>query len=155
VGTLRLRSLVRRKAKHSLTGWLLAAVPALAFLALTKLLFSRTPAQPRQPHPLATQASTDTTPDPAPSSALAAADNTETAPGPGHSDDTPASQLLLSARMAAFAHHQATGQTITPEALATHLNIPATLAGTLLHHIDGTPPPVTAINGTPLDGTRP
>ena len=57
--------------------------------------------------------------------------------------------------MAAFAHHQATGQTITPEALAAHLNIPATLAGTLLHHIGGTPPPVTAINGTPLAGGRP
>ena len=57
--------------------------------------------------------------------------------------------------MAAFAHHRATGQAITPEALASHLNIPHTLAGTLLHHIGGTPPPVTAINGTPLPGDRP
>ena len=77
------------------------------------------------------------------------------APEPGHADDTPASPLLLSARMAAFAHHRATGQAITPEALASHLNIPHTLAGTLLHHIGGTPPPVTAINGTPLPGDRP
>jgi hypothetical protein len=57
--------------------------------------------------------------------------------------------------MAAFAHHRATGQAITAEALASHLNIPPTLAGTLLHHIGGTPPPVTAINGIPMDGSRP
>jgi hypothetical protein len=35
------------QARPSITGWLLAAVPALAFLALTKLIFSRTPAYPR------------------------------------------------------------------------------------------------------------
>jgi hypothetical protein len=129
------------QARPSITGWLLAAVPALAFLALTKLLFSRSPAQIRQPHPPATTASTDAT--------------ATTDPASDQPDDTPASELLLSARMAAFAHHQATGQTITPDALASHLNIPATLAGTLLHHIGGTPPPVTAINGTPLPGSRP
>ena len=39
------------QARPSITGWLLAAVPALAFLALTKLIFSRTPAQIRQTHP--------------------------------------------------------------------------------------------------------
>ena len=33
------------QATPSLTGWLVAAVPALAFLALTKLVLSRTPAQ--------------------------------------------------------------------------------------------------------------
>jgi hypothetical protein len=57
--------------------------------------------------------------------------------------------------MAAFAHHQATGQTITADGLADHLAIPPTLAGSLLHHLDGTtPPPVTAINGTPITGSR-
>jgi hypothetical protein len=140
------------QARPSITGWLLAAVPALAFLALTKLLFSRTPAQIRQPHPPATTTSTGTMPATATSDP---ATDTGTAPEPDQPDDTPASDLLLSARMAAFAHHQATGQTITPDALASHLNIPAPLAGTLLHHIDGTPPPVTAINGTPLPGSRP
>ena len=39
----------------------LAAVPALAFLALTKLVFSRT-AHPRPPHPPATATSTDDEP---------------------------------------------------------------------------------------------
>jgi hypothetical protein len=136
------------QARPSITGWLLAAVPALAFLALTKLLFSRTPAHPTQPPPPDAATSADTAQD-------TAATDTTSAPEPDHSDGTPASELLLSARMAAFAHHQATGQAITPEALASHLNIPDTLAGTLLHHLGGTPPPVTAINGTPLDGNRP
>jgi hypothetical protein len=140
------------QVRPSITGWLLAAVPALAFLALTKLLFSRTPAQPRPAHPPATPATTATAPGTAAGNPAAA---TYTAPEPGRSDDTIASGLLLSARMAAFAHHRATGQAITAEALASHLNIPPTLAGTLLHHIGGTPPPVTAINGIPMDGSRP
>ena len=141
------------QARPSITGWLLAAVPALAFLALTKLIFSRTPAYQRQPHPAAAP-SADTTPSTAAGSPVTAT-FTATSPEPDQADDTIASGLLLSARMAAFAHHQATGQTITPEALASHLNIPDTLAGTLLHHLGGTPPPVTAINGTPLPGDRP
>ena len=37
------------QARHSLTGWLLAAVPALAFLALSKLVLSRTTTPPRRP----------------------------------------------------------------------------------------------------------
>jgi hypothetical protein len=63
--------------------------------------------------------------------------------------------------MAAFAHHQATGQPITADGLAAHLDIPSTLAGTLFHHLDGTgtpgtiPPPVTAVNGTPITASRP
>jgi hypothetical protein len=137
------------QARPSITGWLLAAVPALSFLALTKLIFSRTPAHPRPPHPPAPPTPGTATGSPVTTTFTA------TTPEPGHADDTPASQLLLSARMTAFAHHQATGQTITPDALASHLNIPHTLAGTLLHHLDGTPPPVTAINGTPLPGDRP
>ncbi|WP_018787775.1 DUF2637 domain-containing protein [Micromonospora sp. CNB394] len=36
-------------AKPSPSGWLLSAVPALAFLGLSKLVFSTTPAAPEQP----------------------------------------------------------------------------------------------------------
>ena len=126
------------QARPSITGWLLAAVPALAFLALTKLVFSRAPARPTPPHP-----PTGAPPQAAP------------APAADQPDDTATSPLLLSARMAAFAHQQATGQPITSEALASHLNIPSALAGTLLDHIGGTPPPVTTVNGTPLAGSRP
>jgi hypothetical protein len=62
--------------------------------------------------------------------------------------------------MAAFAHHQATGQPITTDGLAAHLDIPPTLAGSLLHALDGTgipgtSPSVTAVNGTPIAGSRP
>jgi len=126
------------QAKPSITGWLLAAVPALAFLALTKLLFSRTPARATAPQP-----------------PIAAAPQAVPAPASDQPDDTAASQLLLSARMAAFAHQQATGQPITPAGLASHLNIPPALAGTLLDHLDGPPPPVTALNGTAPGAGRP
>ena len=39
------------QARHSLTGWLVAAVPALAFLALSKLVLSRTTTQHSRAHP--------------------------------------------------------------------------------------------------------
>jgi hypothetical protein len=126
------------QAKPSITGWLLAAVPALAFLALTKLLFSRTPARTAQSQP-----------------PIAAAPQAAPPPAYDQPDDTAASQLLLSARMTAFAHQQANGQPITPAGLASHLNIPPALAGTLLDHLGGTQPPVTALNGTAPSAGRP
>jgi hypothetical protein len=52
--------------------------------------------------------------------------------------------------MTAFAHQQATGQPITPGQLADRLAIPPALAESLLDHLGGPPPPVTAVNGTPL-----
>ena len=134
--TLSLSAQVAR-ATPSITGWLLAAVPALAFLALTKLLLSRTPAPATPPQP------------------PLAAQQAASAPEPDRPDDTTTSPLLLSARMAAFAHQQATGQPITPAALASHLNIPPDLAGTLLDHLDGIPPSVMAVNGTAPGGGRP
>ena len=54
---------------------------------------------------------------------------------------TAARTLLTSAQMAAFAHHQATGQPITAGDLAIHLAIPRALAGTFLHALDGTGTP--------------
>ena len=62
----------------------------------------------------------------------------------------PSGQLLISARMTAFHHQQATGRPITDSELADRLGIPTALAGTLLGGI--TPPPVTAVNGTALSG---
>ena len=147
------------QAKPSLTGWLLAAVPALAFLALSKLVLSRTSTRPEGTGPCATAETANATsaptadgPTPTPTAAPAAITPTL--------DELPA-PLISSARMAAFAHHQATGQPITTDGLAAHLDIPPTLAGTLLHHLDSTgipgitPSPVTAINGTPIAGSRP
>jgi hypothetical protein len=148
------------QAKPSPTGWLLSAVPALAFLALSKLILSRTtttqPEADRPPvtaeTPNASSARPADTPAPAP-----AAVPTVATPAP---DELPA-RLVTSARMAAFAHHQATGQPITTDGLAAHLDIPHPLAGSLLHALDGTgipgttPPSVTAVNGTPIAGSRP
>jgi hypothetical protein len=62
----------------------------------------------------------------------------------------PSGQLLISARMTAFNHQQATGQPITPGQLAERLTIPLTLAEALLDQLGGTPPPVRTVNGTPV-----
>ena len=118
----------------------MAAIPALAFLALTKLVLSRTPAQ--QPTALAgTPHGESTQADPG------------SAAAPAASQSLPP-ELVTGARMAAFTHQQATGQPITTNTLADHLAIPPALAGQLLHALGdtttGTPSPVTAINGTDL-----
>ncbi|MEO3785049.1 hypothetical protein ABGB12_17090 [Actinocorallia sp. B10E7] len=122
-------------AKPGITGGLIAALPALAFLALTKLVMSR-PATPTAPvaEPATEPAVTHTSGDlvelePAPSA--------ETAP---HDDglavvDEPPHHLLAGARMAAFSHRQTTGQAITTDALADHLGIPKGTAAQLLHHL--------------------
>jgi len=144
------------EARDTLAGWLAAVIPALAFLALTKLVLSRTSTQTAAPH---LPAASDGNPAPA---VIPAARNPAPAPaqdgGTSGPDPAPAlpGQLVIGARMAAFTHQQATGQPITPDGLASHLNIPPALAGTLLHHIGGTPPQdVTAINGTAPGGNRP
>jgi len=138
------------QARPSPTGWLLSAVPALAFLALTKLALGRTTTHSE------------------PSSAPAADNNPGAVLAVVPADTPPASppaeppdELVLSARMAAFSHHQATGQPITTSELATHLAIPHSLAATLLHALDGTaisgppPSPVTTSNGTAPEQGRP
>jgi hypothetical protein len=117
-------------AKPGPTGWLLSAVPAQAFLALSKHVLSRTP--------------TTDTPEQAPTVHVTAqrpaieADHT-----PEPADRLPAepvpAQLLTGARMAAFTHQQTTGHPITAAALADHLGITPTLAATVLHDLDGTP----------------
>jgi hypothetical protein len=145
------------EAKPGITGWLIAAVPALAFLALTKLILSRTTAATTEGDPSCVTAATPTA-TPAPP-----ADNPTPIPTAAPATSTPVPDqpppvLVTSAQMAAFAHHQATGQPITTGTLADRLGIPPTLAATLLHHLNGTatpgtpPSPVTTINGTPIAG---
>jgi hypothetical protein len=142
------------QARPSATGWLLSAVPALAFLALTKLVLSRTNAPTAGPQPQDAPAMAGQT---APILTNSAGAVTPVPESPG---DVPG-EMLLSARMAAFAHQQATGQPITTGELASHLAIAPTLAATLLHALDGTatsgpePSPVTTLNGTRPDGNRP
>jgi hypothetical protein len=132
------------QATRSPTGWLVAAIPALAFLALTKLILSRTTTPAGTPH-----------------------GEQPTNPGPAPSDELPAPEpvppeLLTGARMAAFTHHKTTGQPITTDTLATHLAIPHDLAEQLIHALDDTSttdgtssPTVTHVNGTShLAGSR-
>lgn len=57
--------------------------------------------------------------------------------------------------MTAFAHYQATGRPISADEITGRLGVPPALAESILEHIDGTPPPVTAVNGTVLNGSRP
>jgi hypothetical protein len=59
--------------------------------------------------------------------------------------------------MTAFHHQQATGHPITGSELAGRLAIPAALAESLLDHLDSgdSPPPVTAVNGAVMNGSRP
>ena len=165
-------------ATHTLGGALAFALPALAFLALTKLALSR--ANPKEdqnscaepasipnvsgqratvPAPATTTTATSVPPADGPTSSLTDAP-AAAAPTPDHSRDpeaVPSGQLLISARMAAFSYHQQTGNPITSAELATRMSIPPALAESLLDHLDsgGTPPPVTAVNGTVMNGSRP
>lgn len=126
-------------AKPGISGGLLAAVPALAFLALTKLVLSRTTPLPTdQPETVSASAET------APASVVLAAE--DELPGP----------LVSGARMAAFNHQQNTGQQITRPKLAEHLGISETLAARLLADIHGDHRPGLngRVNGTPLVGSR-
>jgi hypothetical protein len=127
------------QAKPGPTGWLVSAVPALAFLALTKLVISRSASQAH------TQPVQPATAEPSP-------------PQPAPPNGQLPTELLTGARMAAFNYRQTTGQDITADTLASHLAIAPDLAGQLLHALGGTgitamPPTVTSTNGTP--GSRP
>jgi hypothetical protein len=170
------------QARPTVAGWISSAVPALAFLALTKLVLSSPRSAPAEENPQCAQPASETNapsqisaPLPAANGARATATGTTfptvprpedqssslAAPAPtafpsnGTLRPVPPSQLLISARMAAFSHQQQAGTPITSGELATRMSIPPSLAESLLDHLDGTPPPVTAVNGTVLNGSRP
>ncbi len=119
------------QARPSITGWLLAAVPALGFLALTKLVLSR----PTAPEPTRT-----------PGRPMSAVDTRPTvsghmAPRPVEHSDSAADGLIPGARIIVDAYHQATGQHITAHALAERLRIPIHTAERLIHALAATQPP--------------
>jgi hypothetical protein len=144
-------------AIHTLAGGLAFALPALAFLALTKLVLSRARTATTQAEsPTAPPASgPDLSDQPRPQIPETAAAAPVTVHVPGDLTPVPSGQLLASARMTAFAHRQQTGEPITASELATRLSVPPALAESLLENIDGTPPPVTTVNGTVMNGSRP
>jgi hypothetical protein len=122
------------QATPSVSGWLLAAVPALGFLALTKLVLGRPTTTPT-PAAVATANPEDDVFDVIPASAPEV--------------DLPA-DLVMGARLAAFSHQQTTGSPMTGAALAERFNLHPTTAAQLLAAITDTalPPAVMAVNGT-------
>ncbi|RVX43347.1 hypothetical protein EDD27_6028 [Nonomuraea polychroma] len=120
-------------AKPSPSGWLLSAVPALAFLALTKLALSSTPASERIGDHNTT---TEERANPAITTVTAEVPRIE-APAIEPVASIP-DELLQGARMAVFAHRQRSEEPITPAILAEHLGVDTGTATALLHHLDGT-----------------
>jgi hypothetical protein len=143
------------QARPTIAGWISSAVPALAFLALTKLVLGRTTTTPDGQPPYATATTPAATPAPAaegttPTPAAAPGVATLTPDIPRDLQPVASGQLLISARMTVFAHQQATGQPITPGQLAERLAIPPALAESLIDQLGDAPPPITAVNGTPV-----
>ncbi|MEU1243096.1 hypothetical protein ABZ388_22305 [Micromonospora parva] len=131
-------------AKPGPSGWLLSAVPALAFMALVKLVLApattpeHTPPTAAPVEPIRVQVAEQVTTEPVPPAAITPA------PEPTPAVTVPASEpvdvpahLLPTARFAAVQHEQATGQPITPAELADRLDISPTVAGQLLTTIGG------------------
>jgi hypothetical protein len=134
-------------AKHTFVGSLAFALPALAFLALTKLVLSRARSNNQEEPGRTTVIEQPSTPAETPQAL--------TPDRLRQLDPVPSGQLLASARMTAFAHRQATGNPITASEIADRLGVPPALAESLLERIDGTPPPATEANGTVMNGSRP
>jgi hypothetical protein len=114
------------EATPSFSGRLIAAVPALGFLALVKLVLS-SPSAP--PAALAVKEPIQPTPIvdiPAPSTAIVPA--VVLNPAPSH--------LLSSARFAATSHQQSTGSPITIGELAARINVDTPVAAELLRVLD-------------------
>jgi hypothetical protein len=113
------------EATPSMSGWLIAAVPALGFLALVKLVLS-SPATPPAATPDTTTTTSSSTPvesarAPIPPVVI------DPAPVPAH--------LLSTARFAVTNHQQTTGQAITADDLAARISVPTAMAARILHNL--------------------
>ncbi|MCZ7472758.1 hypothetical protein [Micromonospora sp. WMMC273] len=138
-------------AKPGISGWLLSAVPALAFMALVKLVLAPAPtgqSSTAPAEPIRVQVAEQVTTEPVPPAAITPAAEPEpvTKPtiapepvsAPAEPVDVPVpSHLLPMARFAAVQHEQATGQPITPAELADRLDVTPPVAGQLLTTISG------------------
>jgi hypothetical protein len=109
-------------AKPGPSGWLLSAVPALAFMALVKLVLApaHTPASPAVTTD-ETAAITEETPAVAAPVAIDPASRTE-----------PPAHLISVARFSIVQHEQTTGQPITVDELAARMSVTPAIAGQLL-----------------------
>jgi hypothetical protein len=142
-------------AKPGPSGWLLSAVPAIAFMALAKLVLApvstttTTAAAPTAVHESDMADLSTATPSasaPVPRSAPIPTDNaaqpaSPTAPAPTIPAATIPAHLRPTAQFAIVNHEQHTGQPITVDELAARLAITTDLAGALLADLQPTPPP--------------
>jgi hypothetical protein len=112
-------------AKPGLSGWLLSAVPALAFLGLSKLVLT-VPAAPSTPDDGGT-AQDGGRPDPVPAQVIAEDDQDVR--------DGVTVDLLQSARQYAAEHEAATGRPITRDELRSALRVANSTASDLLRQI--------------------
>ncbi len=114
------------EAERSIVGWLAAALPALGFLALVKIVLTRTPTG------TGTEPVPDAVPDPA---ARQNDENDENDENDGNGQDGgPAVtvELLDRARAIATAHRTTHGRDITRDALRAQLRVSSTTASELL-----------------------
>ncbi|MFC0526762.1 DUF2637 domain-containing protein [Phytohabitans kaempferiae] len=109
-------------AKPGLSGWLLSAVPALAFLGLSKLVLT-VPAPPSTPEPARTDQDGDR-PEPVPVQV-----NTE------DDQDGVTVDLIQTARQIANEHQTTTGRPITRDELRAALRVGNSTASDLLRQI--------------------
>ncbi|QGN46362.1 hypothetical protein GKC29_05620 [Micromonospora sp. WMMC415] len=135
-------------AKPGISGWLLSAVPALAFMALVKLVLAPVKGETPPPaEPIRVQVAEQVT-EPAPPAAITAPEPTPTpATEPAVEREpvtVPASEpvevpahLLPMARFAAVQHEQSTGAPITAAELADRLDVAPAVAGRILSTIRG------------------
>ncbi|MGW4292788.1 hypothetical protein ACWEH1_07005 [Micromonospora chersina] len=141
-------------AKAGPSGWLLSAVPALAFMALVKLVLAPAPVRedatpPAEPaEPIRVQVAEQVTTEPAPPAAITPAPEPTPATTPPAVEPEPVTvpapepvdvptHLLPMARFAAVQHEQSTGNPITPAELADRLDVAPAVAGQLLTTLTG------------------
>jgi hypothetical protein len=136
-------------AVPTIFGWMVSALPACAFFALSKLVFTTT----KTTHTNADSTAEDTTTNPAPSSTVdsptgghvvtGTTDRTNSVPAPVTPiGPAPLPTHLLSGARFAITNHQATtGQPITRDQLAARMSITPDMAGQLLTALADHPTP--------------
>jgi hypothetical protein len=144
------------EAEPSVIGWLAAALPALGFLVLAKVVLSRTAAghttaPAASSAALAEQATTTGRPVSGP---VQRATIAAPAPRSGPTDSPVPAQLLTPARFAVTNHRQATGRTITADELAARMSITDDVAARLLGALDIPTTPTTASTPGPVNGAQ-
>jgi Protein of unknown function (DUF2637) len=137
------------EAEPSVIGWLAAALPALGFLVLAKVVLSRTAAHTITPASTPASVAEQTTtsrPVPAPTDWSTIVAPTARS---GPVDSPVPAQLLTPARFAVTNHRQATGRTITADELAARMSITDDVASRLLGALDIPTTPTAAPDTSP------